>query len=232
MFGPAQEEEEFPINHTGPKGVINDWRKFKLDSMDHTLPQSKRELMRQMSREDDKERLTRKMSAQEYELVQDEDEQCLKRYRKHCMQELHEHLSQSPRFGNIYELDSGEAFLQVIEKEHRLTTLVVHIYQTHVKGCEQMNSCLECLASEYPSVKFCRIDAVATGHSERFSSEVLPAVLVYKAGELLGNFMAITKHFSDDFFAPDVEALLNEYGLLPKKFTESGFGDPEDGDVE
>lgn len=34
----------------GPKGVINDWRKFKLESMDQdSLPPSKRELLRQMS---------------------------------------------------------------------------------------------------------------------------------------------------------------------------------------
>lgn len=39
-------------------------------------------------------------------------------------------------------------------------------------GCEELNSCLDCLAAEYSSVKFCRIDAVATGASERFSSEV------------------------------------------------------------
>lgn len=47
----------------GPKGVINDWRRFKLDSVDQTVPQSKRELLRQMSspREDDKERLNRKV---------------------------------------------------------------------------------------------------------------------------------------------------------------------------
>lgn len=35
-----------------------------------------------------------------------------------------------------------------------------------------MNSCLDCLATEYSSVKFCRIDAVASGAAERFSPEV------------------------------------------------------------
>uniref|UniRef100_A0A3B3ZHU1 Phosducin domain-containing protein n=1 Tax=Periophthalmus magnuspinnatus TaxID=409849 RepID=A0A3B3ZHU1_9GOBI len=35
---------------TGPKGVINDWRRFKLESMDkESLPPAKRELLRQMS---------------------------------------------------------------------------------------------------------------------------------------------------------------------------------------
>ncbi|XP_037537678.1 phosducin [Nematolebias whitei] len=168
-------------------------------------------------REDDKERVNRKMSAQEYELIQNEDEHGLKRYRKHCMQEMHERLSFGPKFECVHNLESGEAFLEVIEKEHRLTLVVVHIYQHGVKGCEQMNSCLDCLAMEYPTVKFCRIDAEATGAAERFSSEVVPALLVYKAGELLGNFLAVTKLFSEEFFATEVEAFLNEYGLLPEK---------------
>ncbi|XP_047224895.1 phosducin a [Girardinichthys multiradiatus] len=230
-----QEEEELPANHTGPKGVINDWRRYKLDSVDQTVPQKKRELLRQMSnpRDDDKERQNRKMSAQEYELIQEEDERCLKRYRKQCMQEMHERLSFGPKFECVHELESGEAFLEVIEKEHRLTLVVVHIYQHGVKGCEQMNSCLDCLAAEYPTVKFCRIDAVATGAAERFSSEVLPTLLVYKAGELLGNFLAITKHFNEEFFATDVEGFLNEYGLLSEKEFSACADDEDDaGEVE
>lgn len=74
------------------------------------------------------------MSVQEYELIQEEDEHCLKRYRKQCMQEMHERLSFGPTFDAVYELESGEDFLEVIEKEHRLTLVVVHIYQHGVKG--------------------------------------------------------------------------------------------------
>lgn len=235
MSGAAQDEEELPSNYTGPKGVINDWRRFKLDSVDQTTPQTKRELLRQMSspREDDKERVNRKMSVQEYEMIQDEDESCLKRYRKQCMAEMHERLSFGPKFEYVHELESGEAFLEVIEKEHRLTLVVVHIYQHGVKGCEEMNSCLDCLAVEYSTVKFCRIDAIATGAAERFSSDVLPALLVYKAGELLGNFLAVTKHFNEEFFATDVEGFLNEYGLLPEKeFTACADDEDDGGEVE
>ncbi|AWP04662.1 putative phosducin-like [Scophthalmus maximus] len=235
MSGSTQEEVDLPANHTGPKGVINDWRRFKLDSVDQTVPQKKRELLRQMSspREDDKERPLRKMSVQEYELIKEEDEHCLKRYRKQCMQEMHERLSFGPKFEEVHELESGEAFLEVIEREHRQTIVVVHVYQHNVNGCEQMNSCLDCLAMEYSSVKFCRIDAVATGAAERFPSEVLPALLVYKEGELLGNFLAVTKHFSEEFFATDVEAYLNEYGLLPEKdFTACADEEDDGGDVE
>ncbi|KAK5918878.1 hypothetical protein CgunFtcFv8_022820 [Champsocephalus gunnari] len=231
----GQEEEELPVNHTGPKGVINDWRRFKLDSLDPTVPQSKRELLRQMSspREDDKERLNRKMSAQEYEMIQEEDEGSLKRYRTQSMQEMHERLSFGPAFEEVKELESGDAFLEVIEKEHQMTLVIVHIYQHGVKGCEQLNSCLDCLALEYPSIRFCRMDAVATGAVERFTPEVLPALLVYKAGESLAHFLAVTKHFNEDFFATDVEGFLNEYGLLPKKeFTAWADDEDEGGNVE
>ncbi|KAG1963730.1 phosducin b isoform X1 [Pimephales promelas] len=237
MSDRMMDEEPVIVTQTGPKGVINDWRKFKLESMDQeVLPPSKRELLRQMSSPQKPKDtcvggLNRKMSAQEYELIKEDDEKSLRKYRKQCMQEMHEHLSFGPKFETVYDLDSGEAFLDVIEKEHRLTVVVVHIYKDGVKGCDALNSCMDCLASEYNTVKFCRIPAAATGAGERFSDDVLPTLLVYKAGELLGNFLAVTQHFNEEFFATDVEVFLNEYGLLPVK--ECGAGAEEDeADVE
>ncbi|GAA6093782.1 phosducin b [Tachysurus ichikawai] len=226
-------EEDVTVSHTGPKGVINDWRKFKLESMDQeSFPPNKRELLKQMSsphkpKEESLCTSSQKISIQEYELLKEDNEQCLRKYRKQCMQEMHERLSFGPRFNGVHELDSGEAFLEVIEKEHRLTVVVVHIYKVGVKGCEVLDRCLDCLAAEYPSVKFCRISAAVSGAREHFSDNVLPAVLVYKAGEMLGNFLAITQHFTDEFFATDVEAFLTEYGLLPEKEFRSG-GDKAD----
>uniref|UniRef100_A0A8C6R0C7 Phosducin n=1 Tax=Nannospalax galili TaxID=1026970 RepID=A0A8C6R0C7_NANGA len=65
-------EEDFKgqATHTGPKGVINDWRKFKLESEDgDSIPPSKKEILRQMSSpqsrddKDSKERISRKVRA-------------------------------------------------------------------------------------------------------------------------------------------------------------------------
>ncbi|XP_061540651.1 phosducin b isoform X2 [Phycodurus eques] len=222
---------EETATHTGPKGVINDWRRFKLESMEQeNLPPAKRELLRQMSsphRQKDDSR----MSVQEYELLKEEDEGCLKKYRKRCMQEMHDKLSFGPKFEGVHDLESGEAFLEVIEKEHHSTVVVVHIYKIGVKGCEELNNCLDCLAAEYPTVKFCRIDAVSSGAAERFSDEVLPTLLVYKAGELLGNFLACTQYLNEEFFATDVEAFLNSYGLLPEKEMPT-IDDEEENDLE
>lgn len=56
-----------PVVFAGPKGVIHDWRKFKLESEDHeNTPQKRRELLRQMSNpkannDDSQERINRKV---------------------------------------------------------------------------------------------------------------------------------------------------------------------------
>uniref|UniRef100_A0A3B3RZ54 Phosducin n=2 Tax=Paramormyrops kingsleyae TaxID=1676925 RepID=A0A3B3RZ54_9TELE len=64
MSGLALVEDELSASHTGPKGVINDWRKFKLESLDRDAqPSSKHELLRQMSSPHrSKEKLNRKVS--------------------------------------------------------------------------------------------------------------------------------------------------------------------------
>ncbi|XP_006161935.1 phosducin [Tupaia chinensis] len=219
-----EEEFEGQAAHTGPKGVINDWRKFKLESEDSdSIPPSKKEILRQMSspqsRDDknSKERFTRKMSIQEYELIhQDkEDEKCLRKYRRRCMQDMHQRLSFGPRYGFVYELENGEQFLETIEKEQKIITIVVHIYEDGIKGCDGLNNSLACLAAEYPMVKFCKIKASNTGAGDRFSPEVLPTLLVYKGGQLISNFISVTEQFAEEFFSGDVESFLNEYGLLP-----------------
>lgn len=162
-------------------------------------------------------------------MIHEEDERCLQKYRKLCMQEMHQRLSFGPRFGGVLELDDDAAFLEAVEKEQRLTLVIVHIYEDGIEGCQGLDGCLDCLAAEYPGVKFCRMRASATGARERFSPEVLPTLLVYRAGEMLGNFLCLTKHLKHHFYPTDVENLLNEYGLLPEKeFTacpDEGAGD-------
>ncbi|XP_077011881.1 phosducin [Tamandua tetradactyla] len=221
-----EEDFEGQATHTGPKGVINDWRKFKLESEDgDSIPSNKKEILRQMSspqcrdENESKERFHRKMSIQEYELIHQvkEDENCLRKYRRQCMQDMHQKLSFGPRYGFVYELETGEQFLETIAKEQKITTIVVHIYEDGIKGCDGLNSSLTCLAAEYPMVKFCKIKASNTGAGDRFSSDVLPTLLVYKGGELISNFISVAEQFAEEFFAGDVESFLNEYGLLPER---------------
>ncbi|KAM9327146.1 phosducin [Gastrophryne carolinensis] len=240
-----EEETDFEGSamNTGPKGVIHDWRKFKLVSEDQdAVPASKKEILRQMSspfkatnkeEKDTREKFTRKMSMQEYELINDkEDEGCLQKYRKQCMQDMHQRLSFGPKYGYLYELKSGDEFLDAIEKERKSATVIVHIFSDEIKACDSLNNCLTCLALEYPTVKFCKIKSADTGAGERFSKDVLPTILVYKAGELISNFINVTQNLNEDFFAGDVESFLNEYGLLPEKEMQGLECEDGEGDIE
>lgn len=61
------------------------------------------------------------------------------------------------QFGTVINLESTDQFLQAIDEEDKSVTVVVHIYEHNIPGCEAMDGCLTSLATEYSHVKFCRI---------------------------------------------------------------------------
>ncbi|XP_074067739.1 phosducin-like protein [Macrotis lagotis] len=223
--------------NTGPKGVINDWRRFKQLETEQREEQC-REMERLIKRlsmtcrshldeEDDKQKqrelqdkINGKMTLKEYGMLNEEqdDEEFLQQYRKQRMDEMRQQLhSGHHQFRQVFEITSGEAFLDTVDKEQKSTLIVIHIYEDDIPGTEAMNGCMICLAAEYTSVKFCRVKSSLIGASSRFTSNALPALLIYKGGELIGNFVRVTDQLGEDFFAVDLEAFLQECGLLPEK---------------
>ncbi|KAM4020518.1 phosducin-like protein isoform 1-T1 [Anomaloglossus baeobatrachus] len=222
--------------NTGPKGVINDWRRYKQLETEQNDEQ-KRELEQLVKRlsmtckshldeEKEKEKqkelqekLHGKMTMQEFnELNKEDDEDFLEQYRKQRIEEMKLQLCQvSQVYKKVFDIGSGEEFLDTVDKEHKNTLVIILIYEDEVPGGEAASGSIICLASEYPGVKFCRVKSSLLGTSSKFSEHALPALLVYKAGELVGNFVRITDQLGEDFFAVDLEAFLHECSLLPEK---------------
>ena len=50
--------------------------------------------------------------------------------------------------------------------------------------------------------------------SKHFTAQGVPAILVYRAGELVHSFVRLTDSLGEDFFASDVESFLIENGVL------------------
>lgn len=223
--------------NTGPKGVINDWRRFKQMETEQREEQCREmeQLIKKLSltcrshldeerdqqkQQELQEKLNGKLTLQECSLLHentDDDEEFLQQYRKQRMEEMRRQLHSGQHFKQVAELRSGEAFLDTVDKAHKNTLVVIHIYEDDVPGAESLNGCLLCLAAEYPTVKFCRVRSTLIGASAHFTSNALPALLVYKGGELIGNFVRLTDQLGEDFFAVDLEAFLQECGLLPEK---------------
>lgn len=77
-----------------------------------------------------------------------------------------------------------------------------------------MNDVLSSLSELYPRVQFCKMKANAAGVSSTFKAKGVPALLVYKGGNLIGNFVQLKEEFGSEFYMGDVENFLIENGMI------------------
>jgi thioredoxin-like negative regulator of GroEL len=121
-------------------------------------------------------------------------------------------------FGHLSDLFNGEEFLDAIDKEDKSVNVVIFIYEDGAPGCEPMHKGLEKVAKDYPVTKFCRVRASSLPKLSRdFKLSGVPALLVYRAGEMVTNFVGMTQSLGDDFFASDIESFLVEHAVIADK---------------
>ncbi|XP_035676848.1 phosducin-like protein isoform X2 [Branchiostoma floridae] len=121
-----------------------------------------------------------------------------------------------PTFGHVFDLTRSQ-YVDAIDKENKHVLIIIHIFEQFVPGCDAVNGCFQCLAQDHPRVKFCRIQSSEADVSQTFTSKGLPAILAYRGGQLVANFLRITDQLGEDFFAGDLESFLVEHGLLQSK---------------
>ncbi|XP_077495274.1 phosducin-like protein isoform X2 [Amblyomma americanum] len=212
----TKQREGCSVN-TGPKGVLKDWQRYQqLQSEKREEQERERlELVKKLSLTCKSEQPQPKAEEEEVAAQEEDDDDFLREYMRRRMEEMMAQISARPNFGQLVRLEDGQAFLDAVDKEKSGVTVIVHIYAQGIPGCEAMNGCLQCLAEEYPQVKFCIVEASAAGMSRHFECKGVPALLVYKNGNLIGNFVRLTDEFGEDFFSGDVESFLVEHGFLP-----------------
>lgn len=209
-------------SNTGPKGVLEDWRRFKqLEAENRAeLEKERIKLAKKLTlsvRPDREAQQAKEIDELEEELGELIDEGFLMKYQQQRMQELMSQLQKVPKFGKVVSLTSQEEFLNAIDKEDPKVTVIIHIFNNSTVACDTMDGCLNVLAADYPTTKFCRIAVDITGLSRNFRVDGVPALLVYKGGQIIGNFVQLATELRNDFFATDVERFLIEYGMLPEK---------------
>nr|XP_036670419.1 phosducin-like protein [Drosophila suzukii] len=205
--------------NTGPKGVVKDWQRFKqleAERRDETERQrlalaKKLTITSATSAEDEERKRQEELDSELDELM---SEEFLQQYQKQRMAEMLRQTGHHQQFGQVQQLTSHGEFLECVEQENKHTTIIIHIYERQLAACTTLNKCLDSLASDYPSIKFAKICSSVAGMSRDFRTKGLPALLVYKAQAVIGNFVRLTDDLSDDFFASDVESFLIEHGIL------------------
>lgn len=208
--------------NTGPKGVIEDWRRFKQLETEKREEQEKEKktLIKKLTmtcRSYLDEEEAKKKEQETKEKLEDEffdaEDEFFKEYRAKFMYQMQQRLLNATRFGKIIELNR-ENFTNAIDNENKNLTIIVHVYEQSAIGCKAMNKCFQILAEQYPYVKFCQIQASEAQLSHNFIKNGCPAILVYRSGELLSSFISVTNKLGDDFVASDVESFLQESGYL------------------
>lgn len=193
-------------SNTGPKGVLNDWEQYKRQQSAQRV-QHEKDVLKQINNM----ALTCKSELDELE------DQFLAEYRKKRMKEMLAKSEEAPTFGVIYDLLTGDDFLTAVENENPNVTVIVHVYEHNVPTCAIMNQCLKVLCNEFQKTKFCKLIGSSAGMSLNFKMCGVPALLAYRNGQLVGNFVRITDELGDDFYAGDVENFLIENGILSDK---------------
>ncbi|CAL1534546.1 unnamed protein product [Lymnaea stagnalis] len=232
---PLKAENNGMVTNTGPKGVIKDWQEFKRletekrkeNEKERNLLAKKLTLTCRSHLNDEKEKEEDEQFLAELEDIEDE---FIKEYRLLRIEEMRKALSNLPKFGKLIALKANN-FLEEVDGENGNVTIVVHIYKEGFSACDTMNGCLMCLADEYPMIKFCKISASDARMSFKFAEKGVPALLIYKNKELIGNFVRLREEFGDDFFANDVESFLQEHQFLPSKDSVCTIRDKRTGEI-
>lgn len=209
--------------NTGPKGVIKDWQRFKQLENEKNVEKEmeKLALMKKLCvtaktvAEDKQQAEQDELDAELAELMNDDS--ILLQFQQQRMREMLDRCGKQQKFfGQVISLANGDEFLNAIDNEDKSVPIIVHIYENKLLACKTMNRCLDELAQNYKSVKFCKIAGSAAGMSANFKIGGIPALLVYKSGNLIGNFVRLSDELGgDEFFASDVEGFLIEHAMLP-----------------
>ncbi|KAJ3252538.1 hypothetical protein HDU77_005085 [Chytriomyces hyalinus] len=115
------------------------------------------------------------------------DDDFIKQYKGKRLLEM-ANISLQPTFGTFREIEVDE-FVECVEK-HPDVTVIVHMYQPQVEACRLVNAFLQRLALDYTSVKM--VGIISTKADPNFDDIALPALLIYRNGNLEKSLLRIT----------------------------------------
>ncbi|VDL19535.1 unnamed protein product [Hymenolepis diminuta] len=198
------------VAQTGPKGVIADYKQYiKVKEEQDKL---KNEMALQMAKQcaltcrpysadllakEQEQKLKDMLEG----LIDDDDDAFLAQYRQKRLAEMRGTFDSLPTYSRVYELSTSN-FVSEIDMEPPQVTVIVHIYEEGNTACKSANEAFLYLCRAYPHSKFCRIRASLSFLSRDFIANGIPAILVYKNKEMVGNLISISKEL-DDFFTPE-----------------------------
>jgi len=211
---------------TGPKGVLSDYRhhqhreKEKQSQRDKTFQKElnskalssgwlQRQLLLEINEKNNENN--------PLEDTQD-DIDFMTQYKLRRLAELKKEYSR-PSFGNLESI-SVEEYVDCIEKENSSITILIHLFEPRIQQSRSLQEVLENLAQKYGFIKFKSM--LARDAEPNFDLNVLPAILVYRGGHLVGNFVGLLEYLSQSKRGGRIiQEELEDFLIKEKIFTEN-----------
>ena len=209
--------------NTGPKGVIQDFQRWKqLESEKRTENELERlalakklSMVCQTEREEQESRQKEEQLHDELDnLLENGDDAVLQEFMKKRMEEMMSKSKPVKTFGSLIRCSQGRDFLDEIEKESSDVKVICALYSLRQKDSHLLNQAFEQLAKMHPRTKFVSVEVSSAGMSAHFEEKGCPSILVYKQAALIGNFVRVTDSLGKSFVTEDVEGFLVDHGYL------------------
>ena len=156
----------------------------------------------------------------------DEDDDFLKQFRNQRLSELKQQQQQQQQrsttslppkalFGSLTTV-TPEEYVKLVDNMNNINTdyyLIVHLYESSIQQCQILHSTLDKLASSswMEHVQFIEVNALEA--NSNLDTICLPAILIYKRGELIHNVVRFTDDLSEGYDVEDVKKVLEK--LVP-----------------
>ena len=151
----------------------------------------------------------------------DDDDEFLKRFRNQRIAELQQQQQQSKStttsklqtFGTL-SLVTPQEYVQLVDDMDATTSthyLIVHLYHSTIHTCQMLQSSLEKLSQSMIHTQFIQVYALEA--NANLDMICLPAVLIYRGGELIHNLVRFTDDLPKRFSVDDVRDIFVKLGI-------------------
>eukprot|EP01133_Synstelium_polycarpum_P016757 gene16757-19923_t len=149
------------------------------------------------------------------EMEDDEDEDVLENLRKKRIAQMKEEALRN-KFGELYHISEPSYKQEVTEAKGYI--VVVHLFKQGIPQCQLVNDHLQVLAKKFKATKFVKIRSEEAIHN--YPDRNLPTILVYAAGDIVGQVITLAKVGGDSVTSKDLEWALSRFGAFKTDMTQ------------
>ena len=197
-----------PTGNTGVKGVIADYKEAQKEEQ---LRKAEEHLdnMQRLKRATQPSIRPREPENDSEDEDDDDDNEFLKKFRMQRIAQLQNKSNNAlPTFGTLSS-KSPEDYVELVDEIDPRVFVIVHLFEPSIPASRMLHSALDKVAQTMEYVKFIEVNALDA--NPNLDLICLPAILIYKGGELVQNLIKFTDGLPHSFTMGDVKDALEEF---------------------